>query len=69
MIDDVISKSKDVAIKHFGSFDDFASLETDAVSTQEAFSASSEKITVDLGDGKTARVTLPEEFALESTSS
>jgi len=69
MIDAVIAKSGEAASKHFGSPDSLTDHEAVVGVDEMMQQVSSEKITVDLGDGKTARVTLPEEFTLESTSS
>ena len=67
MIDAVILKSDKAATEHFGVHPKIESQDLSGVIPVNPIVE--EKITVDLGDGKTARVTLPEEFKLESTSS
>ena len=70
MIDSVLSNAKDAADEHFGSPQ---SPSPDAISVSEIskfpqLESESPSMTVDLGDGRQARVTLPEEFNLENTS-
>jgi hypothetical protein len=69
MIDTVITAARDSAATHFDTSIEPTGLESSVVKVSEVIPQNSEKITIDLGDGQTARVTLPEDFAIESTSS
>ena len=72
MIDMVIDEASLAATTHFEAAFDTAKVPyafaLDAVNANELDPENPDKITVDLGDGKTARVTLPKEFSVESTS-
>lgn len=69
MIDSVISEAQNAANTHFESSDVTAGPSKEDVSIDVLVKPPTGNLTVDLGDGRQATVTLPEEFTIENPSS